>query len=99
MSTATGALSRDLYGLLTGDEDARVCTDISDAACNDQPRNLVLQLAARSASKIADHLVDAKLVLPWLLSALAWGASGAIAVLSGCALAGGLCAWRLPEIR
>ncbi|MDX1434879.1 MAG: MFS transporter [Gammaproteobacteria bacterium] len=69
-TTATDTLARDLYGLLTGDEDARVCKDISDAACNDQPRNYVLQLAALSATKIADHLADAKLVLPWLLAAL-----------------------------
>ena len=70
MATASDALARDLYGLLTGDEDARVCKDISDSACNDQPRNFVLQLIAQSATKIADHLADAKLVLPWLLAAL-----------------------------
>lgn len=58
-----------LYDLVTGDEDARVCKDIPDAACNDQPANFFLQLAANVCSKIGDELASAKLVLPWLLAA------------------------------
>lgn len=61
---------RNVYGLLTGDEDARVCKDIPDSACNDQPRNFVLQLLAQSATSIGDQLVNAKLILPWLLAAV-----------------------------
>jgi hypothetical protein len=57
------------YDLVTGEEDARVCKDIPDAACNDQPVNFVLQLGANVCSKIGDELASAKLVLPWLLSA------------------------------
>lgn len=58
-----------LYDLVTGDEDARVCKDIPDAACNDQPANFFLQLGAYVCNKIGDELASAKLVLPWLLSA------------------------------
>ena len=63
------ALAGSLYDLVTGDEDARVCKDIPDAACNDQPENFFLQLAANVCTKIGDELASAKLVLPWLLSA------------------------------
>lgn len=59
-----------LYDLVTGDEDARVCKDIPDAACNDQPRNFFAYLAANVLNKIADEIASAKLVLPWLLGAL-----------------------------
>ena len=62
-------LAGSLYDLVTGDEDARVCKDIPDAACNDQPENFFLQLAATVCTKIGDELASAKLVLPWLLSA------------------------------
>ena len=58
-----------LYDLVTGDEDARVCRDIPDAACNDQPENFFLHLAANVCTKIGDELASARLVLPWLLSA------------------------------
>lgn len=59
-----------LYDLLTGEEDARVCKDIPDAACNDQPRNFFVYLASNLLTKFGDELASAKLVLPWLLSAL-----------------------------
>jgi hypothetical protein len=62
-------LAGSLYDLVTGDEDARVCKDIPDAACNDQPENFFLQLGANVCTKIGDELASAKLVLPWLLSA------------------------------
>ncbi|MFU8822145.1 MAG: MFS transporter [Gammaproteobacteria bacterium] len=64
-----GELAGSLYDLVTGDEDARVCKDIPDAACNDQPQNFFLQLGALVCTKIGDELASAKLVLPWLLSA------------------------------
>ncbi|MEJ1995171.1 MAG: MFS transporter [Limibacillus sp.] len=80
MATATEGRKEDkdlvvsLYELAVGEEDARLCRDISDAHCNDQPRNFLLQSAALSLSKIGDGLADAKVVLPWLLAVL--GAPG-----------------------
>jgi hypothetical protein len=59
-----------LHDLLTGDEDARACRDIDDAACREQPRNVGVHVAALSLTKIGDGLADAKLILSWLLSAL-----------------------------
>jgi hypothetical protein len=60
----------NLYDLVTGDEDARVCKDIPEAACNDQPRNFFAYLVANLLGKIADELASARLTLPWLLGAL-----------------------------
>lgn len=61
---------RDLYALATGDEDARVCRDISDTQCRDQPANFFLHLPALIANKAGDELASAKLALPWLLGAI-----------------------------
>ncbi len=58
------------YNLITGDEDARVCKDIPDAACRHQPRNFFAYLVANLLTKIADELSSARLVLPWLLGSL-----------------------------
>ena len=59
-----------LYDLVTGDEDARVCKDIPEAACNDQPHNFFAYLIANLLGKVADEVASAKLVLPWLFGAL-----------------------------
>lgn len=62
------AITKDIYALLTGDEDARVCKDIPDEACNDQPRNYLLQIVALTGTTIGDSLASPKLVLAWLLN-------------------------------
>ncbi len=61
------ALSRRLYELATGEDDARVCRDIPEDQCRDQPRNFLVQVVANGLSKIGDALADTKTVLPWLL--------------------------------
>lgn len=62
-------LSDKLYGYLAEDEDARVCKDIPDDACNHQPQAFVFHLWALTLTKLGDSLVSARLVLPWLLTA------------------------------
>ncbi len=59
-----------VFGWLSGDEDARVCKDIPEDACDEQPRSFLIHLLTLTLTKVGDGLVDAKLVLPWLLSAL-----------------------------
>lgn len=59
-----------VYDQITGDEDARVCKDIPDEACSDQPRNAFAYLVANLLNKISDELVSARLTLPWLFSIL-----------------------------
>ena len=44
-------LIHDIYGLLTGDEDARVCPDIPESACREQPRNFLIRVVLLIASK------------------------------------------------
>ncbi len=60
--------ARDLYGMLTGDEDARVCTDIPDESCREQPRNYLLHVFSLTGTSIGDLLASPKLVLAWLLT-------------------------------
>ena len=64
------AVADRVYLQLTGDDEGRVCRDVPESACHVQPRNFLVHVGALSGSKIADGLVDAKLVLPWLLGAL-----------------------------
>jgi sugar phosphate permease len=66
--------ARSLYALLTGDDEARVCKDIPDEACNEQATSFLTHLSALSLTKLGDGLADPKLVLAWLLSSL--GAPG-----------------------
>lgn len=60
----------NLYDLVTGDEDARVCKEIPAQACNDQPHNFFAYLLANLFSKVADSIASAKLILPWLFGLL-----------------------------
>lgn len=62
--------ARDIYDLLTGDEDARVCKDIADDACREQPRNYLVHIASLVATKTGDRLAGPKLVLAWLMTSL-----------------------------
>jgi hypothetical protein len=65
-----GTSIENLYDLIAGDEDARVCRDISEEACTAVPANFFLQLGAQAATKLGDALSDPKLVLTWLLHTL-----------------------------
>src|SRR5690606_16133166 len=67
-ATPEPGITRDLYDLLTGDEDARVCLDIPETACIEQPRNYFIHVASLVASKAGDLLASPKLVLSWLLT-------------------------------
>ncbi|GHE20424.1 MFS transporter [Halomonas urumqiensis] len=59
-----------LFEWLTGDEDSRMCRDIPEEACTEQPRNFFLHLFAALGNKLADELSSARLVLPWLLGVI-----------------------------
>ncbi len=59
-----------LYEWLTGDENSRMCRDIPDEACVEQPRNFFFHLVAALGNKLADELASARLVLPWLLGVI-----------------------------
>ena len=56
--------------LVFGEGADRVCKDIPESACHEQPRNLTTHLVSLAATKTGDGLLDPKLVLAWLLVAL-----------------------------
>ncbi len=60
------ALADNIYDKLTNDEDARLCEDISDAACRDTPRSFVLILISYVLTKIGDALASPKTTLAWV---------------------------------
>lgn len=64
---AEPGITRNLYDLLTGDEDARVCRDIPEEACREQPRNFFMHIGSLVATKTGDLLSSPKVVLTWLL--------------------------------
>ncbi len=63
-------LRNRVYEVLTGDDVDRVCLDIPEESCREQPRNFLLHVSALSASKTADGLLDPKIVLAWLVGAV-----------------------------
>lgn len=56
--------------MLTSEDDGRVCRDIPDSACHEQPRNFLTHVVSLAATKTGDGLVDPKLVLSWVLAGL-----------------------------
>lgn len=81
------------YGILTGDDEGRVCRDIPESACNEQPRNFMIHVISLSLTKVGDGLVDPKLVLAWLMTALG-APAGLVGVLVPIREAGAL----LPQL-
>ncbi|WP_284125152.1 MFS transporter [Parerythrobacter aestuarii] len=63
-----------VFEALVIDDDGRACRDIPDSACGEEPRNFLTHVGSLSLSKLADGLVDPKLVLSWLMTTL--GAPG-----------------------
>lgn len=64
------------FQALAIDDEGRACRDIPDSACAEEPRNFFTHVTSLSLSKIADGLVDPKLVLSWLMTSL--GAPGVL---------------------
>jgi hypothetical protein len=58
------------FEALTSEDDGRVCKDIPDKACNDQPENFVTHILSLSLTKTADGLINPKLILSWILTTL-----------------------------
>ena len=58
------------YQLLVNEEDARVCKDIEDRACQVVPGNFLLQIITQFFTKLGDAIANPKTVLAWLLGSL-----------------------------
>ena len=60
-----------VYKILSGDDRYdRACSAIPDSECSALPKNYVMNVLNGAASKLAEQVASAKLVLPWLLSAI-----------------------------
>ncbi|PSJ46328.1 MFS transporter [Zobellella endophytica] len=59
-----------LSEILNNDEDARVCRDIPDEACRVVPANRRRLVLSQLATALAELMVNAKTVLPWLFQAV-----------------------------
>lgn len=69
--SATGSVrsvSARAFAILTSEDEGRVCRDIPDSACREEPRSFLTHVVSLAGTKIADGLVDPKLVLSWLLA-------------------------------
>ena len=62
--------SDQLYALIANEEDARVCKDIPDEACQEVPRNFFLMFGSLVLTKLGDLLISPKTVLAWLMGAV-----------------------------
>ena len=63
-------LAESVYERLVDEEDARVCRDISEAACRETPANFMLTLLAQFLTKLGDALASPKVTLAWVLGAI-----------------------------
>jgi MFS family permease len=70
MSSGLKAKITDLYTLLNNEEDARVCQEIPDEACESVPGNFFLIVLSNSLTKLGDALSNPKTVLAWLMGYL-----------------------------
>ncbi|TVQ61532.1 MAG: MFS transporter [Phycisphaerales bacterium] len=64
------SISKAIHETLTSEDDGRVCRDIPEEACQEQPRNFTVHVASLTLTKAGDGLADPKLTLAWLLTAL-----------------------------
>ncbi|MEO0614597.1 MAG: MFS transporter [Pseudomonadota bacterium] len=64
------ALANNLYELLTDQEDARVCRDLSEDACRDTPKSFVLILTSYLFMKLGDAISNPKTTLAWLATSV-----------------------------
>ena len=59
-----------VYQALVNEEDARVCRDIDENACQVVPGNFLLQVVTQFFTKLGDAIANPKTILAWMLSAL-----------------------------
>jgi hypothetical protein len=59
-----------IYEKLVNEEDARVCTDISEDACRETPGNFSLLLISYFLTKLGDAIASPKTVVAWVTTAV-----------------------------
>lgn len=61
---------QEIYSILTSEDDGRVCKDIPESSCDEQPGNFLKHVISLALTKAGDGFSDPKLILSWLLTAL-----------------------------
>lgn len=64
------ALTEDLYQKLTNEEEARLCRDIDEQACQESPRTFFYLLTSYFLTKLGDAIASPKTTLAWLTTAV-----------------------------
>ncbi len=67
MSFSSSTVER-AYRILTSEDDGRVCKDIPESACHDQPKNFFIHVFSLLLTKAADGFINPKLILSWILT-------------------------------
>ena len=67
---ASRTTTEQAFQAIVIDDEGRVCADIPESACQQEPGNFFKHVGALALTKSADGLVDPKLVLSWLMTAL-----------------------------
>ncbi len=62
--------SQTLYEKLMNEEDARVCKNISEDACQEVPGNFLLMIISSFFSQLGDAIANPKVVLPWVMETI-----------------------------
>ena len=70
MSQFDQTLADGLYEKLTNEEDARLCRDISERACQATPRSFALILCSYVFTKLGDAIASPKTTLTWVCNVL-----------------------------
>tara|TARA_R110000824_G_scaffold104214_2_gene247320 strand:- start:20604 stop:21905 length:1302 start_codon:yes stop_codon:yes gene_type:complete len=67
---ASRTTTEKAFQAITIDDEGRVCADIPESACNQEPGNFFKHVGSLALTKSADGLIDPKLVLSWLMTSL-----------------------------
>ncbi|AMO73058.1 MFS transporter [Sphingorhabdus sp. M41] len=67
---ASRTTTQKAFQAITIDDEGRVCADIPESACHQEPGNFFKHVGSLALTKGADGLIDPKLVLSWLMTSL-----------------------------
>ncbi|XLS30471.1 MFS transporter [Flavobacteriaceae bacterium M23B6Z8] len=68
MKETKNSLLDRIYNFLNEEEGERICTDITEEACEKTPKNYFLQMGSSIFTKLGDTLSNPKTVLAWLMT-------------------------------
>ena len=70
LAMASRSTTEKAFQAIVIDDEGRVCAEIPESACQQEPGNFFKHVGALALTKSADGLIDPKLVLSWLMTSL-----------------------------